>query len=468
MSMHTEISVSSGASENLTAEAIADLTQQITDAIDASSDARVASPPVASSDPSAAVSGEGAGAVSPEADPVDSGRVSKSEEGSAAKPGVKKKVRRPKRTREEIERAKGERLERKRTALRLLKTGEYTQKKIAEIAKVAQSCVSKLAKELRSNPDLSEEDIQEKKRGPEPNPYKKIAKRYCNIIFFIIESLFPSDFGIAYSAWCAAAISIVLSFVFNISVSKEYVRYWMNRMGATSKVGTRRNPAKDVALVNQFVEVRYREIVKQAIRKGELIIFLDETHVKKDGRGRGYGLKGARAVLEHAQRTTHSQHTLITVMGPSGFCYQMVLDEKIYSTVFVIFLDVFIKNNKGKKFLLLLDKASFHTSRETKNFLDKKSTQKHIRYEYLPPNAPDLNPVEQLNNHFKGKLRIGNATTLDELHEETLNYMGTFNKKGENSIELIQNFFRAEECEYSMRIYEEELAIYQQEQALSA
>jgi len=61
----------------------------------------------------------------------------------------------------------------------------------------------------------------------------------------------------------------------------------------------------------------------------------------------------------------------------------------------------YVKSNNGvKRFILVIDNASFHISRKTKSFLTKQA--QWLTVIYLPKRSPNLNPVETIvNRHLK-------------------------------------------------------------------
>ena len=60
---------------------------------------------------------------------------------------------------------------------------------------------------------------------------------------------------------------------------------------------------------------------------------------------------------------------------------------------------------------LIMDNMKSHHARAVKNLLGRSG----IRYIYLPPYSPDLNPIEKLWSKVKALLRKFKARTLDAL-----------------------------------------------------
>ncbi len=381
-----------------------------------------------------------------------------------------KSSRRPRKTKEEIIASRTTRLTKNACALRLIKTGKYTVRQISEIADVSTGTVSKINQMYKANPQLSEADLVEQKRGPDPEPFKVIPWHVCIFLQFIIHRYFPSTFGIQCTTWTANAIAILLCDVFEIKVTTSFLyKFLRNVMNFTSKAATKHNPTRDLMLINKFVEKKYREIVRQALRRGEIIVFLDETHIASDGRGHGFAAKNRRAIIEHQQNVEHSQGSILTFIGPSGFFEQIIIgDQTMTSELFISCIKKLMGNHRGKKFFLILDQAPAHTAKATKEFLDSNKVSKVVSYEYLPAKAPELNPVEQYNNEFKGDLRRLLARNQDELHMNALKVTGNYRHNPDLAMQKAMSFCAADECSYAKSVYEDELRLYNQELAQSS
>ena len=61
----------------------------------------------------------------------------------------------------------------------------------------------------------------------------------------------------------------------------------------------------------------------------------------------------------------------------------------------------YVKTNKVKRFILVMDNASFHVSRKTKQFVEDKQSN-WLTVIFLPKRSPNLNPVEtKVNRNLK-------------------------------------------------------------------
>ena len=99
--------------------------------------------------------------------------------------------------------------------------------------------------------------------------------------------------------------------------------------------------------------------------------------------------------------------------------------EKQNSKEFILFLQEFIKTlDRKKKYLFLLDNASWHKSKMVKEYLE--SLNSFIEVDFFPPYSPQLNCIEKCwsiikqnvcySNYFKSldDLKSGIATFIEE------------------------------------------------------
>jgi transposase len=62
----------------------------------------------------------------------------------------------------------------------------------------------------------------------------------------------------------------------------------------------------------------------------------------------------------------------------------------------------YVKTNKLKRFILVIDNASFHVSRKTERFIEEKQSEDWLTVIFLPKRSPNLNPVEtKVNRNLK-------------------------------------------------------------------
>lgn len=114
---------------------------------------------------------------------------------------------------------------------------------------------------------------------------------------------------------------------------------------------------------------------------------------------------------------TRSVISLITC-SPSGLrprLYFAMMRETVNAQRFVGFLKQMKRHRNGRKLILIMDNLRVHKATVVKEYLQ--AQRRWLAVEYLPPYAPELNPVEYVWSSRKrkdfGNAVISDARTLD-------------------------------------------------------
>ena len=124
---------------------------------------------------------------------------------------------------------------------------------------------------------------------------------------------------------------------------------------------------------------------------GYELVSIDEASFQlATGYKRVWFLKGKKP-----KRAFFWSNKKLTVFGAltssSKFYYDFYVAQN--SITFSLFLDnLFAWLDQSKKYVLILDNASFHKTNIVKEFLAEKKGW--IAVEYIPPYSPELNPIE--------------------------------------------------------------------------
>jgi transposase len=89
---------------------------------------------------------------------------------------------------------------------------------------------------------------------------------------------------------------------------------------------------------------------------------------------------------------------MISALSNLGHLKFMVVDGRINSAVFIVFLKRMIKYKRNKIFLIV-DNISFHKTKKVSEWI--KANRDRIELFYLPRYSPELNPDEYLNQDLK-------------------------------------------------------------------
>jgi transposase len=136
---------------------------------------------------------------------------------------------------------------------------------------------------------------------------------------------------------------------------------------------------------------------KKAKRNRALILFLDETGLSVIPLvSRTWAPRGQTPILHHNGHW--DKVSAITAVSPKGHLFfQMKLGAYDGASV-IAFLRQLLRQVRNK-IVLVWDNGKPHRSKETKAFLAQHRDR--LLVEFLPPYAPELNPVEPFNNQLK-------------------------------------------------------------------
>ena len=313
-----------------------------------------------------------------------------------------------------------------------------------------------VVKKYNENPCVDFRDFNDKKRGPAESFFNVVpAKIFAELVETIVTKM-PSDFNIDYATWSGDAVVQFLKEKFNLEVKRSYIYYLFRRFEINSKFGKRINPNCDISEMLEFVRVKYRAICEEAKKRGEVVIFGDETSCIKDYHLRGFSPKGSRAVVMHTTNTKHTGYSLFNIIGPDGFFKMFLIEGTFDAIIFKSCLKRLHEEFPDKKFVLILDNSRVHHAKLVKQWIDKleKKFQDFIRFEWLPAYCPELNPVEFLNNEFKGYLRKKGSISKEDVVKLSKEYISMYVDGDENEMrQRIINFFKTKECLYSYLVY---------------
>ena len=152
---------------------------------------------------------------------------------------------------------------------------------------------------------------------------------------------------------------------------------------------------------------------KNAARQGRTIVFIDESGLsEKCPVTRTWGLKGHTPVIQ--QSFTWKQISAVAGLSWWRFYFRFFAGA-IRSAQIIEFLAALMKQI-ARPLLIIWDGAGPHKSRAVRQWLEQQNGR--IAIAFLPPYAPELNPVEAIWAYLK-KHEIANfcPTRLDEVSD---------------------------------------------------
>lgn len=208
----------------------------------------------------------------------------------------------------------------------------------------------------------------------------------------------PEEVGIPHALWTRRAVRDLIRNEFGIDLAERTVGLYLRRWGYSSKRPARHAREQDPDAVEEWLLETYPAIEAQAEREGAEILWTDEVGVAADQHpGYGYARVGERATIEVPK--PHIRVHQISAISNEGTARFMTYQGALNAAVFLVFLTRLIAG-ASRKILLIADRLQAHKTPEVEAWVG--AHRDRIEVFYLPAYAPELNPVEYLNNDLKG------------------------------------------------------------------
>jgi transposase len=236
-----------------------------------------------------------------------------------------------------------------------------------------------------------------------------------------IDNHSPQELGLPHALWTRRAVGDLIRKELDIDLAERSVGTYLRRWGYTPKRPGRRAKRQDPDEVERWLLETYPALEERAQREGADIFWTDEVGVQADHHpGRSYAPVGERATMDVPPPPIRVNQ--ISAISNEGAVRFLTYKGSLNAAVFLGFLQKLIEG-ATRKVLLIADGLRAHKTPEVQAWVE--AHQERIEVFYLPPYAPEMNPVEYLNQDLKGQV---NAAGLPDdrpaLHERVLGFMG--------------------------------------------
>lgn len=252
----------------------------------------------------------------------------------------------------------------------------------------------------------------------------------------------PADHGYDTLLWTRDILAELLEQRFGVVVSGVTVSLHLKKMGLTYQKPCYRDKRRDEREVEYFVNVKFPMIQRLADKIGADIGFEDEAGVGIRTRsGRTWGEKGHPPEIQVSM--SRGGYNVLSVVTPQGVMNYSVTEKSINSERYIQFFKQLLKGRQ-RPLILVVDRASFHCSREVREFV--RAHRHQLRIFYLPKGSPDLNPDEQVWNEVKnnkiGKQPVKNKNDLHKRLHSALRSL-------QHHAERVRSFFQLPGTKYA-------------------
>jgi transposase len=261
---------------------------------------------------------------------------------------------------------------------------------------------------------------------PRPGARPKITPGQKRLI---ADSLWhgPEAYGFRGEVWTCPRVARVLVEEFGVTYSRSQVARILKALGWTPQLPITRAIQRDEEAIERWAGEDWPRLKRRAGKEGRTLVFVDESgFYLLPGRVRTYGPEGLTPVIYEWQTRDH-----LSVRGgltADGRILTLVRQRALTGLDTVAFLE-HAGREVGGPVLVVWDRSPIHRRAAVGELVAAVGAD-GLALEFLPADAPDLNPVEWLWRHLKQE-EMKNLACLDleELHEEIHLALGRVRRK---------------------------------------
>lgn len=234
----------------------------------------------------------------------------------------------------------------------------------------------------------------------------------------------PTEYGFGTELWTLKRVGAVIERLHGVRFGQTQVWRILGSLGFSPQKPEKRAIERNEDAVRSWKRSTWPSL-KKAQREGRLIVFVDESGIsERPTRVRTWAPKGQTPIIQFHFNWTHV--SVIAGLTRTN-CLFRLHEGSIKKEEIVEFLKA-LKAHLEQPLLVIWDGLRAHRSRLVREYLD--SLDGHIQIAFLPPYAPDMNPVEYLWAWLK-RHALANycPNNLSELHTTARNKLKSAQKR---------------------------------------
>ncbi len=246
-----------------------------------------------------------------------------------------------------------------------------------------------------------------------------------------------TEFGFVSDLWTVPRLRVLLRRQFHVTLSRSGLWEFLRREGLSPQRPIKRALERDERAIRRWLRTEYPRIRAEARKIGAILYFGDESGVRTDHvSGRTWAQRGH---TPEVRRTSHRDVvSLLSTMAPRGELLFMTSPVKVNSDIFMRFLRKLLTHHRRRKLVLIVDRSAYHCSHKTRAFVAAHADR--LRLEYLPANAPDLNPDEHVWGHLKGSGATDSTTgAFEDVRRQVRSHLKSLQRRPR----LVRTFYYA-------------------------
>jgi len=251
-----------------------------------------------------------------------------------------------------------------------------------------------------------------RRRGRRPG-HTKLTDVQQQKIAGLICGKNPDQLKLPGFLWTRALVRDLIAQRFGVEVGEDTAGRYLRAWGMSPQKPMRRAYEQSDEAVRRWLEERYPEIETRARRERAEILWADESGLRSDHTaGRTWAPIGKTPVTKATGKRFKAN--MIAAISNTGTLRFRVFEERFTGPLFLDFLKRLVRDNAGRKVVLIVDGHPAHRARIVRDYVA--ANPDLIELHFLPGYAPELNPAEMLNQDVKtnalGKRRPLNLTEL--------------------------------------------------------
>ena len=223
-----------------------------------------------------------------------------------------------------------------------------------------------------------------------------------------------SAFGYETDFWTCRRLRHVIGKEFSVTPSQATVWRRLREAGLTYQKPERRYFEASEEQRREWIAEELPRIRRAVKRYRAILYFQDESNISLTAfLGKTWSQRGKTPIQEVTG--TRGGVSAMSAVNKRGRLLFTLHEKRIASAEIIHFLAQMLEHHKRRHLVVVMDQASPHTSKKTRDFIE---AQKRLHVYYLPPYSPDWNPDEQVWNHLKHQeLKGHQAKTKEEMRD---------------------------------------------------
>ncbi len=239
--------------------------------------------------------------------------------------------------------------------------------------------------------------------------HTKLTRTQQEKIARLIVGNNPDQLKLPGFLWTRALVRDLIVQRFDVEVGEDTAGRYLRAWGFSPQKPMRRAYEQSDEAVRRWLEERYPEIERRARRERAEILWADESGLRSDHTaGRTWALVGQTPVTKGTGKRFKAN--MIAAVSNTGTLRFRVFEQRFTGPVFLDFLKRLVRDNRGRKVVLIVDGHPAHRARIVRDWVA--ANPELIELHFLPGYAPELNPAEMLNQDVKTNA-LGRRRPLD-------------------------------------------------------